>query len=182
MFRESFLKSESQEVLASKIERLMNAHLKGTISDVAKVLRVPNAELDKLIKNLPKRATELKEISMISDNAKKMFNSVSKYSYNYLESIIEHELAASADKSDETWFKLELKDKDTARTLSHNATISAIDAWMRSLVKSGVDIKFLTEKIRKGDRYSYGDFAVGLALDIFTSKNPLDYTVKTAKK
>ena len=69
-----------------------------------------------------------------------------------------------------------------ARTLSHNATMSAIDSWMRSLVKAGVDIKFLTNKIRKGDRYSYGDFAVGLALDIFTSKNPLDYNSKKVNK
>ncbi|MFO0743875.1 MAG: hypothetical protein U0469_02380 [Candidatus Paceibacterota bacterium] len=182
MFRESFLKSESPEVLVRKFDHLMSTHQKGTISDVSKILRTPNTELEKLIKNLPKRASELKDISKVSEVTQKTFNSVVKHSFNYLRSIIDHELAASADRSDLTWYKLELKDKDTARTLSHNATMSAIDIWMRSLVKAGVDIRFLTEKIRKGDRYSYGDFAVGLALDIFTSKNPLDYTVKTAKK
>ena len=73
---------------------------------------------------------------------------------------------------------LEVKEKDTLRSMSHNAVISAIDSWIRSLDNAKVNTKFLTDKIKKGNRHSYGNFAVGFALDIYTSENPGMYFKK----
>ena len=182
MQESSHLKSQSTKALANKIEYVMNTHKQGTVSDVARLLKSPNEDLNKLIESLPKRAIELRDISQADPNTERMFNVVTKKSFDYLRSIVEHELAVSGDSDDETWYKLELQDKDRARTITHNATISAIDAWMRSLVSAGVDVKFLKNSIRHGDRYSYGDFAVGLALDIFTSEHPEIYFKEKANK
>lgn len=179
MYEQSHLKSQSPEVLVKKIEHVMSTHKQGTIGDVEKLFKSPNGELDKLIHLLPKRAVELKKISEADPATQRMFNMVTKKSFDYLRSIMDHELAITGDRSDQTWYTLELKEKDSARTITHNATISAIDAWIRSLVKAKVDTKFLKNTIRPGDRYSYGDFAVGLALDIFTSKNPEIYFKKS---
>ena len=112
MQESSYLKSQSKEVLARKIEYIIDNRKQGTIGDVEKLFRSPNGELEKLINNLPKRAHELMCISQATDMTKRTFNYVTKKSFDYLKSIIDLEIAASGDKSDLTWYKMEIEDKD----------------------------------------------------------------------
>lgn len=165
-------------LLSHQINHKMIVHEPGTVKEVSALLKSPNLELETLIDNLPKRALELKKLSEGNPDSKRMFNMLTRKSFDYLRSILDLEIAAEGDRSDLTAYMLEVKEKDTLRSMSHNAVISAIDSWIRALDKAGVNTKSLTDKIIKGDRLSYGNFAVGFALDIYTSDRPEIYFKK----
>jgi len=135
----------------------------GPMSDISNISHESEDDLKMLIDMLPKRAKELEEISLESEGSERMFFNMVKQSFRYMQTIIDLEEEKSKGYGSD-----EHAEKDKARTICHNATIDSINAWSRSLARAGVDNSFLAPVF--GNRVTYGTFAIGLVLDIYTDQ------------
>ncbi len=171
---------ESKRIVKS-INRL-NRRTRGTIEDISKMLGTKNEYLKEIIEKLPKSVAELEEISEQADfSSYKLWKIVCDKSLDYMISIAEfYKVSLDDDYNDSRFKQMEMQEKDEARRFAHDALISSINPWMRALVKNGVDISFLTQTINKDDRISYGDFGLGIALEIFISE-PDSNSAKSVK-
>ena len=142
----------------------------GPLTDVAAPMKDETSSLylDSIIKNLPKRAKELEEISKQNPDSERAFFSLVRQSFRYLQTIID--LQNSRDEHGIG--SAEGGEADSGRTRCHNATIDAINIWSRSLHRANIDNSFLSGVLSKPlNRAVYGMFAVGLVLDIYTDED-----------
>ena len=140
----------------------------GSLLNMATTMNDSKSSLEFVIKNLPKRAKELEEISKQNPNSERMFFALVKQSFRYLQTIIDlqNEKEISGIGSEEERHKNELQ------TRCHNATISSVNSWSKSLYNAGIDNSFLSSVLSNPpNRAVYGMFAVGLALDIYTDES-----------
>lgn len=140
----------------------------GNIQDAAIVLKDDSDILQMMIEMLPITANKMEEISGANEMTKRTFFSLVRQSFSYVDTI--RELAEEIKENGRG--TTEEKEKNEARTRCHNATISTVDIWVRSLAKSGVNVGFMSEIVKEPkNRVVYGNFAVGLALSIYTDRN-----------
>ena len=140
----------------------------GSLVDMVLLINDDESSLDFIIKNLPKRAKELEEISKQNPNSERMFFALVRQSFRYLQIIIDlqNEKDISGIGSEEEKYKNDLRGR------CHNATISSINSWSKSLHHAGIDNSFLSVVLSTPpNRAVYGMFAIGLALDIYTDES-----------
>lgn len=156
---------------ANNLEHKRDSHFfsshHGELHDVAEAIKDDDSSLKMLIDMLPKRARELEEISQQSDDSDRMFFNMVKQSFRYLETIIDLQNARSEDLG-----SVEAQEKDRARSRCHDAVISDINAWSRSLAKNNIDNSFMVGILgTPPNRAIYGTFAIGLVTDIYTDED-----------
>ncbi len=135
----------------------------GTLEEMADLMKSTKTDLENVIAHLPKRADELYALSKDDETTEMLFLGVVKQSFRYLETIIELQRETQKEIGTEEWAM-----RDELRGRTHDATIASMNAWSRALAKAGVNNSFLRSVV--GDRATYGAFAVGLALDVYTNE------------
>jgi hypothetical protein len=154
-----------QDGETKKKEESFGSHIHhGSMNDVVSLMHESEDSLKQVLEMLPKPVEELYSLSKKNELTEETFFSLVRQSFRYLETIIDLE-----EEKRKGYGTEEYKNKDTARGRTHNATISSIDIWLRSLVKVGEDISFL-DSIR-ANRMTYGLFAVGIALGTYVNKD-----------
>ena len=137
----------------------------GPLSDMAGLMHDEESSLDFVIKNLPRRAAELEKLSSQNPDSEFLFMKMVRQSFEYVETIIDLQEA----REESGIGSQESQNKDKRRGDCHKATIDVINAWSRSLARAETDNSFLRSVFQ--NRVTYGLFAVGLALDIYTDQN-----------
>ena len=139
----------------------------GSVADFSNIVHEDADTLEMLRSQLPKKALELEQLSAKSEIANKMFFSMIRQCFRYVETIIELQ-----EEKENGYGTEEHRQKDEERGKCHTATIDSVNAWSRALAKSGLDNSFMSSILSNPPvRPVYGMFAVGLALDAFTDPN-----------
>ncbi len=146
----------------------------GSIDELSKMLDESSVSLKRLIENMP---NTVKELDILSSKAGfdtyKLWKNVCEKSFNYMKSVADFydSKLNTYNSSDEAeYYRKERQNKDNTRKNSHEALISSINPWLRSLSQNGVDTNFLKDVIIPGNRLSYGDFGLSIAAQLYISE------------